>query len=73
MMAPELEKAAAELGSAVRVAKLDYDKKTYWASKLKVQGLPTVILFDGNIGKELERVEILKKIDPLSFISFYIK
>jgi len=65
MMAPELEKAAKELGSTVRVAKLDSDKNTLWASKLKVQGLPTVILFDGSTGKELDRVEGALPFDSL--------
>lgn len=65
MMAPELEKVAIELGSTVRVAKLDSDKNTFWASKLKVQGLPTVILFDGKTGKELDRVEGALPFDSL--------
>jgi thioredoxin len=56
MMAPEFSKAAVELGDTVRVAKIDSDKYPDWASKLKVGGLPTVIVFDA-AGNELERVE----------------
>eukprot|EP00566_Odontella_aurita_P014816 CAMPEP_0113588942 /NCGR_PEP_ID=MMETSP0015_2-20120614/35809_1 /TAXON_ID=2838 /ORGANISM="Odontella" /LENGTH=340 /DNA_ID=CAMNT_0000494899 /DNA_START=4 /DNA_END=1026 /DNA_ORIENTATION=+ /assembly_acc=CAM_ASM_000160 len=56
MMAPQLKEAARELGSTVRVAKIDSDKYQTWASKLNVGGLPTVIVFDGG-GKELQRVE----------------
>ncbi len=29
----------------------------YWSSKLNVSGLPTIIVFDGQTGKELQRVE----------------
>lgn len=56
MMAPEFSKAAVELGDTVRVAKIDSDKYPDWASKLKVGGLPTVIIFDA-AGNEIERVE----------------
>ncbi len=56
-MAPQLDEAAAFLGDKVRVAKLDSDQHPDWAGKLRVQGLPTVIVFDGQSGKELERVE----------------
>jgi thioredoxin-like negative regulator of GroEL len=41
----------------VRVAKMDSDQNAEWSGKLKVQGLPTIIVFDGKTGKELERVE----------------
>lgn len=56
LMAPQLDQAAKELGSAVRVAKIDSDKFPQWSSKLKVGAFPTVIVFDG-MGKEVERVE----------------
>lgn len=56
MMAPELEEAAKVLQGTVRVAKLDSDKYPRWASKLKVGGLPTVIVFDAQ-GNEVKRVE----------------
>jgi thioredoxin len=57
MMSPQLTAAAEELGDSVRVAKIDSDKYPDWASRLRVGGLPTVIVFDGATGKELKRVE----------------
>ena len=56
MMAPQLAEAAAELGDSVRVAKIDSDQYPDWASRLKVGGLPTILVFDAN-GNEIERVE----------------
>jgi thioredoxin len=56
MMAPQLAAAAKELGDTVRVAKIDSDKYTQWASRLKVGGLPTVIVF-GPDGIEVDRIE----------------
>jgi thioredoxin len=55
MMAPELEKAAQELGSRCRVAKLDSDQHPEWASRYQVQGLPTVLLLHN--GKVKGKVE----------------
>ena len=52
IMAPQLAAAAAELGESVRVAKIDSE----WAAKLRVGGLPTVLVFDPS-GKEVNRVE----------------
>lgn len=57
MMAPQLEQAAEELQSTVRVAKMDSDQNPSMSSKLQVNALPTVILFDGRTGKEIKRVE----------------
>ena len=57
MMAPFLEEAASELDDKVRVAKMDSDQNPIWPSKLKVEGLPTVLVFDGQTGNILERVE----------------
>lgn len=56
MLAPELKRAAEELGDTVRVAKIDSDKFSDWASKLQVGGLPTIIVFNGE-GTEVERIE----------------
>jgi thioredoxin 1 len=53
-LAPQLEAAAAEFGSRVRVAKLDSDLYPAWAGKLKVSGLPTILVFKNG---EKERVE----------------
>jgi thioredoxin 1 len=55
LMATQLQDAAKELGSAIRIAKLDSDKYEKLASELKVQGLPTLILFEN--GKEMRRME----------------
>lgn len=55
MMTPQLEAAAHELGSRVRVAKMDSDQYPQEASKLRVQGLPTLALFRD--GEEIDRVE----------------
>ena len=57
LMAPQLDDAALELGDAFRVAKIDSDQHPEWSSKLNVNGLPTIIVFDGMTGKELQRVE----------------
>lgn len=56
MMAPQLQQAAAEnFGSKIRVAKMDSDKNPQLASKLRVSGLPTLVLF--NNGEEIDRIE----------------
>lgn len=65
IMSPFLEDAAAELGDKVRVAKIDSDQYPEWASKLNVRSLPTIIVFDGETGKELERVEGALRKDQL--------
>lgn len=56
LMAPQLEAAAQRLGARARVAKLDSDKHTAMASRLRVGGLPTIILFNRQ-GKEVARQE----------------
>ena len=55
LMAPELRKAAAELGATARVGKLDSDAYPKLAETLRVGGLPTIIAFQG--GREATRVE----------------
>jgi len=55
MMAPELARAAEELGADCRVCKLDSDKYPQLASALRCGGLPTLVLFRG--GAEVDRVE----------------
>ncbi|KAL7566943.1 hypothetical protein ACA910_008663 [Epithemia clementina (nom. ined.)] len=55
MMAPQLVEVAKALGDRVRVAKMDTDKHPEQASKLKVQGLPTLILYVN--GNERDRIE----------------
>jgi thioredoxin 2 len=57
-MAGEIEKAAAEdeLRQKVRFVKMDTDKYPTQAGNWRVQGLPTLILFDST-GKEISRIE----------------
>ena len=55
LMAPELRKAAAELGATARVGKLDSDAYPKLAETLRAGGLPTIIAFRG--GREATRVE----------------
>jgi thioredoxin len=56
MMAKELSSAAEEWQDRIRLAKMDSDQFPNLASTLKVQGLPTIILFDPN-GQEVDRLE----------------
>ncbi len=53
MMAPAYEAAARELEPHVRLIKLNSDAEQAIASRLGIQGIPTMILFHG--GKELAR------------------
>jgi thioredoxin len=55
MMAPQLQQAAVDWGANIRVAKMDSDKHPNMASELRVQGLPTIVLFQN--GKEVARME----------------
>jgi thiol-disulfide isomerase/thioredoxin len=57
IMAKQLEEAAIEFGSTLRIAKLDSDRHSTVASQLRVQGLPTLILVDGATGREIDRLE----------------
>jgi thiol-disulfide isomerase/thioredoxin len=56
LMAGQLKDAAADLGDRIRMAKMDSDKYPELSSELKVQGLPSLILFDES-GNELDRIE----------------
>jgi thioredoxin len=55
LVAPQLREAARILGDRVRVAKMDSDKEQKAAGKLRVQGLPSLVLFRD--GQEIDRVE----------------
>jgi len=57
LLAPQLVEASIDLGENVRVAKLDSDKFQECTSRLKIVSFPTLIVFDGKTGNELERVE----------------
>jgi len=73
MMAPLLEEAASELGDKVRVAKMDSDQNPGWSSKLAVRALPTILVFDGKTGKQIERVEgALQKAQILQLVKKHI-
>lgn len=54
MLAPELEKLAAEESRAIKVAKLDIDQNTGTPARYGVQSIPTLILFKG--GQEVARL-----------------
>jgi thioredoxin len=72
IMAPQLDEAASEWGSKIRVAKMDTDQNQELSSRLRIKGLPTVIIFDKN-GKEIERVEGAMMKDQLGqFVNKYI-
>lgn len=55
IMATQLEMAAQTWGDSLRVAKLDSDRYPQLSSELKVQGLPTLLLF--RHGKQVKRME----------------
>jgi thioredoxin 1 len=44
-MSPVLDKSKTEMGSHVRVLKIDVDKNQEVAAKFKVRGVPTFVLF----------------------------
>ena len=44
-MSPVLDKLKAEMGSQVRVLKIDVDKNQEVAAKFKVRGVPTFVLY----------------------------
>ncbi len=45
MMQPILEDAAKQLGSKVKILKVDVDKNPLAASRFQVRGVPTLVLF----------------------------
>ena len=51
----QLEQVAASFGDRVRVAKMDSDKEHEASAKLRVEGLPTLVLFRN--GQEVDRIE----------------
>jgi len=64
MMAPELEAAAAELGSRVRVAKMDVDECQEKSAELQIEAMPT-ILFLAADGTEVHRLQGARAKDAL--------
>jgi len=64
----QLDLVAKELGSNIRMAKLDSDKYPTLAGSLRAQGLPTLVMFDKD-GKEVARKEgALMKDDLIQWI-----
>jgi len=64
----QMDIAAKELGSQVRIAKLDSDKYPALAGSLRAEGLPTLIIFDKE-GKEIARKEgALMKDDLIQWV-----
>lgn len=50
MMPPILKEVASTLGDSVRILKIDVDKNNELASKLQIQGVPTLAIFkDGKL------------------------
>lgn len=67
MLAPILKQVKDELGTAVRIVKIDVDKNQKLAAKYQVRGVPTMILFRG--GNQLWRQSgVLQKNDIISVI-----
>jgi thioredoxin len=53
-MEPVIEELATSLAGRVRVAKLNVDRSPEAAARLRIQGVPTVIVFKG--GREVARM-----------------
>ena len=56
LMSKQLVDVAEALGDTIRIVKMDSDQYTEVSSHLRVQGLPTIILFSPN-GTEIKRIE----------------
>ncbi|NNK39195.1 MAG: thioredoxin [Winogradskyella sp.] len=68
MLAPILKEVKAELGSDIRIVKIDVDKNQKLASKFQVRGVPTMILFKN--GKQLWRQSgVLQRRDIIQAIN----
>jgi thioredoxin 2 len=73
MIAPLLEELASELGGRVRVLKLNVDDNPRTAARFNVQGIPSLLLFNG--GREVDRMvgvqpkdEILRHLNRIARI-----
>ena len=72
MVAPVLERLAADLAGKLKVAKLDVDQNPATASRYGIQSIPALLLFMG--GKEMERlVGALPRQDIEARIRPYLK
>lgn len=54
VVGPVLDKLASEYDGRLMVAKVNTDEEVSWATKLGIQGIPTVIMFKD--GQEVERL-----------------
>jgi thioredoxin-like negative regulator of GroEL len=54
MVAPAIEELASELAGRVRVAKLNADENPATTARLRVQGIPALIIFQN--GREVDRL-----------------
>lgn len=71
-LAPILEEIEGELGGALTVAKVDVDRNPMAASRLQVQSLPTLWLFNG--GQPLgQAIGAMPKDRVLAFIKSHLK
>ena len=59
MLSPVLEQVNEEIGSEVKIAKLDIDSSLELAKKFNVMSVPTMILFKD--GKEVDRIVGLRQ------------
>lgn len=67
MLAPILKQVKEELGTSVKIVKIDVDKNQPLAVKYQVRGVPTLLLFKN--GKQLWRQSgVLQKNDIISVI-----
>jgi thioredoxin 1 len=68
MLTPILKQVKDELGSAIKIIKIDVDKNQPLASKYQIKGVPTMILFKQ--GKQLWRQSgVLQKQEIVSIIN----
>jgi len=68
VLAPILKEVKDELGSAVKIVKIDVDKNQPLAAKYQVKGVPTMLLFKE--GKQLWRQSgVLQKNDIIGIIN----
>lgn len=67
MLAPILKQVKDELGSSIKIVKIDVDKNELLAAKYQVRGVPTMLLFKN--GKQVWRQSgVLQKNDIISVI-----
>lgn len=68
VLGPILKEVKEELGDAVKIIKIDVDKNQELASDFKVQGVPTMILFQ-NGEQKWRQSGVLQKSDLVAIIN----